>query len=111
MNKREQEIFLRGVAIGMKAVEEFEIGLTQSQENIKERVNNKVGRKKASKLKKWTEADDDVIFNTMNMSCTQVQKNYLKDRTALSIQARRTALGLKKQKKVETVSNIAKLNQ
>jgi hypothetical protein len=131
MNKREQEIFLRGIALGLKASEDFEAEFPSgfmgslygmpvyAQENIK--VNNKNVKKTISKVRKilgkfpkraWTEDEDNYILENMDGSMKSLARK-LKGRSESAIAQRKMKLVIKnpKAKKTNGYKGLAKLNQ
>lgn len=110
MNQRERAIFLRGVAMGMKASEEFDAILPQSDEKKVKEVKKviKSSKKKQTKIR-YTEKEIELLKDS-SLRNKDVAK--LTGRTYGSISMKRTAMGVKfVPNKEEDVSNIAKLNQ
>jgi hypothetical protein len=82
MNKREQEIFMRGISVAFKAIEEWDNGLLES-ETISE---TKLKRFKKSKNVKiiWSNNDINILMDNRNLPIKELKKLF-PDRSAGSI--------------------------
>lgn len=111
MTSREQEIFLRGIAVGMRAAAEFETGL-EKRENVEKRVSVPRVKKVRSKGKRtpWTEAEKDIMRNSPDLSVKELAE-LIPNHKMNSISAMRYSMGLKREKKEEVDNGLAKLNQ
>jgi hypothetical protein len=100
---------MRGIALGMRALKEFEIGLPQISSNTTVKEKQVVKTKKKKNNVKWTEEEESKLYDT---SLTAGQLAKILGRSSLTIYTRRSKLGIKvRELKKEAKSNIAKLNQ
>ena len=111
MTVREQEIFMRGIAVGMRACQEFETGLPQESVKAKEQAGKVVKtRKPKGKRMPWTEEEKKTIVDNPTFSAKELHE-LIPNHNANSIHAMRSIMGLKKEKVEEVDNGLAKLGQ
>lgn len=111
MNERERSIFLRGIAVGMKAVEEFETDLIPAEKYIP--FKDKRTTKLKDKMVRWTK-DGDMLLSELYTGGVPMKeiKKHFPTRTIPSLNYRAaTKLKLKRPKKSDEYDGLAKLNQ
>lgn len=113
MTVREQSIFLRGIAVGMKASTEFETDLPANTSSIVAKSAIKK-RKSFGKKNSWTELEDGILRNHIHLKNREIME-LLPNRSESAIVSRKVILGLKmprlEVKKEEYPDGIAKLGQ
>lgn len=122
LNEREQSIFMRGIAVGMRAVQEWETDLEQETitPNNKVKVTGKNIKKIIKKAKKalgkkrivWTPAEDKILKQNPNHPMDTLIIALGNRRSATAIAQRRQKLGIKQTlTKKRYPKGIARLNQ
>jgi len=111
MNRRDRDLFNRGVVVGLKLAEEFGAGLDEDKPVFKKVSEPKAVKKhKKSKGKTfWDASEDSIIRLNPNMSIKELMR-LLPSRSATSIGQRRWKLGVKQESKSEN-DGLAKLGQ
>lgn len=112
MTEREQEIFLKGVRVGMKAIDTIEQFLPQAGEKKVRKVDSTLPKVRKTKGKRmpWTEEEKKVIVDNPTFSAKELHE-LIPTHNANSIHAMRSIMGLKKEKVEDVDNGLAKLGQ
>lgn len=109
MNQKEQDIFIKGIEMGIKMCRDF--GQVEKMITKKERVKKSVV--KDVSRKKWTDEEINILKDNENLSRTELYK-LIPNHNTNSIGAMKYYLfgkSEKKEKNNEEYEGLAKLNQ
>lgn len=109
MTEREQEIFLKGVSVGMKAINSIEQFLPK-EVSKKESTEPVKTRKQRVKRTPWTDEEKKIMIDNPTFSAKELHE-LIQNHNINSIYAMRSIMGLKKEKVEEVENGLAKLGQ
>lgn len=109
MTVREQEIFMRGIVIGMRASQEFEIGLPV-EKKIVQKSGATSNKKKSMKRIPWTEDEKKILIDNSTLSVKELHE-LIPNHRQNTIGAMRSFMGLRKERVEEVNNGLAKLGQ